>query len=212
MAEDGAMAYLTRLFLRGLAAVLPLVLTFYIVYWLGSSSEQLFEKLIRLAGLQYTWPGMGIVMAVAITCLVGLLTYNRLVQWVYGLGTSIVERIPMVKTLYRMLSDVTGFFAHSEKRRFNKVVMVQPVDGGPKLVGFVTRENLTDLPPQFGGSDMGCVYMPLSYCFGGFLITVPKDRVQPVDMGMQDALRFVLTAGMGAETEEVEASPSGASS
>ena len=49
------MAYLTRLFLRGLAAVLPLVLTFYIVYWLGSSSEKLFENMIRLTGFEYAY-------------------------------------------------------------------------------------------------------------------------------------------------------------
>ncbi len=196
------MAYLTRLFLRGLAAVLPLALTFYIVYWLGVSSEELFGSLIKLGGLEYAWPGMGIAMAVAITCLVGLLTYNRLALWVYKLGTSIVERIPMVKSLYRMLRDMTGFFADSEKKRFNKVVLVQPVEGGPQLVGFVTRENLSDLPPQFGGSDNVCVYMPLSYCMGGYLVTVPKDRIQPVDMGMNEALRFVLTAGMGADTDE----------
>ena len=196
------MAYLTRLFLRGLAAVLPLALTFYIVYWLGVSSEELFGRLIKLVGLEYAWPGMGIAMAVAITCLVGLLTYNRLALWVYTLGTSIVERIPMVKSLYRMLRDMTGFFADSEKTRFNKVVMVQPIEGGPQLVGFVTRENLSDLPPQFGGSDNVCVYMPLSYCMGGYLVTVPKDRIQPVDMGMNEALRFVLTAGMGADTDE----------
>ena len=195
------MAYLTRLFLRGLAAVLPLALTFYIVYWLGVSSEELFERLIRLVGLEYTWPGMGIAMAVAVTCLVGLLTYNRLARWVYKLGTSMVERIPMVKSLYRMLRDMTGFFADTEKKRFNRVVMVQPVEGGPQMVGFVTRENLSDLPPQFGGSQNVCVYMPLSYCMGGYLVTVPKDRIQAVDMGMNEALRFVLTAGMGTDTD-----------
>lgn len=194
------MAYLTRLFLRGLAAVLPLALTAYIVYWLGVSSEELFERLIRLVGLEYTWPGMGIAMAVAVTCLVGLLTYNRLAQWVYKLGTSMVERIPMVKSLYRMLRDMTGFFADTEKKRFNRVVMVQPVEGGPQMVGFVTRENLSDLPPQFGGSQNVCVNMPLSYCMGGYLVTVPKDRIQAVDMGMNEALRFVLTAGMGTDT------------
>ncbi len=201
------MAYLTRLFLRGLAAVLPLVLTFYIVYWLCSSSEKLFENMIRLTGFEYAWPGMGIAVAVAITCIVGLLTYNSLARGIDGVGTSIVERIPMVKSIYRMLRDMTGFFAHSEKKRFNKVVMVQFVADGPQLLGFVTRDDLSGLPPQFGGSEKVCVYIPMSYCFGGYLITVPKDRIQPVDMGMNEALRFALTAGMGAETDQGAASP-----
>ncbi len=194
------MAYLTRLFLRGLAAVLPLVLTFYIVYWLGSSSEKLFEKFIRLAGFEYSWPGMGIAVAVVITCLVGLLTYNSLARAAYGLGTSIVERIPMVKTIYRMLRDMTGFFADSEGKRFNKVVMVQVVADGPQLLGFVTRDDLSRLPPQFGGSDRVLVYMPFSYCFGGYVVSVARDRIQPVDMAMNEALRFALTAGMGTES------------
>lgn len=196
------MAYLTRLFLRGLAAVLPLVLTFYIVYWLGSSSEKLFEQLIRLAGFKYSWPGMGIAVAVVLTCLVGLLTYNAFARALYGLGTSLVERIPMVKSLYRMLRDMTGFFADSEKKRFNKVVMVQLIEDGPQLLGFVTREDLSRLPPQFGGSERVLVYMPFSYCFGGYLVSVARDRIQPVDMGMNEALRFVLAAGMGAEADK----------
>ena len=108
----------------------------------------------------------------------------------------------MVKSLYRMLRDMTGFFADSEKKRFNKVVMVQLVADGPQLLGFVTREDLSRLPPQFGGSDRVLVYMPFSYCFGGYLVSVARDRIQPVDMGMNEALRFVLAAGMGAEADK----------
>ena len=175
------MGTLTRIFLRGLVAVLPLALTIAIVYWLGQSSEKLFRGLVEFIGLgDYYWTGMGIAMAVVLTCVIGLLSYNPLLRWLYGLGTSLLERIPMVKTIYGMLRDMTSFFADS-KKRFNKVVVVQPVGEGPELLGFVTRDDLTGLPAELGGSERVAVYMPLSYAFGGFTVLVPKNHVRYVD-------------------------------
>jgi uncharacterized membrane protein len=61
----------------------------------------------------------------------------------------------------------------------------------------VTREDFTDQPPALApAKDTVAVYLPMSYQIGGFTIFLPRSQVEPVDMSMEDAMRFTLTDGM----------------
>jgi uncharacterized membrane protein len=64
------------------------------------------------------------------------------------------------------------------------------------LIGFVTREDFTTLPAGLGGADVIAVYLPMSYQVGGYTVLLPRRLVEPVDMSVEDALRFAVTAGM----------------
>jgi uncharacterized membrane protein len=66
-----------------------------------------------------------------------------------------------------------------------------------RLIGFITREDFGDLPVGIGGDDAVAVYLPMSYQIGGFTTMVPRSAVQPVDMSIEQAMRFAVTAGMG---------------
>ena len=66
----------------------------------------------------------------------------------------------------------------------------------PLQAGFVTRQNLSDLPPEIGAEVDVAIYLPMSYMIGGYLVLVPSTAIQPIDMSVEDALRFTLTAGI----------------
>jgi uncharacterized membrane protein len=189
---------LGKLFLRGLAAVLPLGLTIYIVWWLGSSAESAMGAVIRyiLPEGSY-WPGMGLVAGVGLVLGAGVLTQAWLVRRLFKFGEDLLNKIPLVKTLYGSVRDLMNFFAGPEKTGIEQVVMVELTEGGPRLLGFVTRDDAAGLP---GGAepnaDRVAVYLPMSYQVGGFMAVVPKSSLRPVQMSIEDGMRYAVTAGL----------------
>jgi uncharacterized membrane protein len=184
-----------RVFLRGLATILPVTLTLYIVWWLVSGAENVLGSLIRtvLPDAWY-WHGMGILMGVLLVFVVGLFMSAWFARSVYGLGERLLERIPIVKSIYGMLRDMLGFFTQQKQAQFSHVVLVR--FGEHRILGLVTREDLGSLPFGIGGDGKVCVYIPMSYQIGGFTFLVPRTALTPVAMSMEEAMRFAVTAGM----------------
>jgi uncharacterized membrane protein len=191
------MKTLCRLFFRGLAAILPLALTGYLVYAAVVAGETLLhgalDWIFRELNLEYVyWPGMGFAVSVLLVVAVGLLMYSFLVRTVYQRITSLLTRIPVIKSVYGMIVDVVDLFGGDE-RPLQRVVLVS-VDGGAEVLGFMTRDDLSDL----AGFDANrvAVYLPMSYQLGGFTVMVPRSSVREVPMKAEDALRFCVTAGV----------------
>ena len=68
-----------------------------------------------------------------------------------------------------------------------------------KLLGFVTREDFSDLPAGLAGEGVVAVYLPMSYQIGGYTVMLPRSAIEPVNMSMQDAMKFAVTGGMKAK-------------
>jgi uncharacterized membrane protein len=208
------MKFITTVILKGLAVILPIGLTLYIVYWLGAGAERWLgsglEAILDLVGLPYV-TGMGVATGIVLLFVVGVLTYSvvfrRLVEYLGRL----LEKIPLVKTLYGGLRDLMDFVrqSRSEKQGLSQVVRVRLTDQW-QLLGFITRERFDDLPEGLAcGDDCVAVYLPMSYQIGGFTIFISRDRVEPIDMTVEDGMRLALTAGMSArkKPDELRAGP-----
>ncbi|MCK7509598.1 MAG: DUF502 domain-containing protein [Desulfobacterales bacterium] len=109
-------------------------------------------------------------------------------EWLLG-------RIPLVKTVLQTMHDFTRFFvAPHERGDFGQVVRVP--FGDTHLIGFVTRG------PRYGPADAAAgdrtvaVYVPFSYQIGGFTVYLPRSRLEPTGLSVEDAMRLVLTAGV----------------
>jgi len=181
---------------KGLVVILPVVLTLALLWWLASKIEGLVEAVFTPLGLPYL-PGTGIIVAVALVFVAGLLMNARLFQRLYAWFEGLLDRIPLVKSLYGSLRDLMDFVSGKKGQEMNKVVMVD-LDGRgrQRLIGFVTRDAFDDLPEGVGGPDSIAVYLPMSYQIGGFTTIVPRSAVQSIDMGLDEAMRFALTAGV----------------
>lgn len=195
--DDSPMGTLGKLFFRGLAAILPLALTGYLVYAAVAAGEKLLRELLvwlfaRLELQWHYWPGMGFAVSIVLVMAVGLLTYSFMLRTVYRVITSMLQRIPVIKSVYGMIVDVVQLFG-AEQNPFHTVVLVQMPNGVEQL-GFLTRENCDDLDGF--GRDQVAVYLPMSYQIGGFTVVVPRDRVRIVKVKAEDALRFCVTAGV----------------
>jgi uncharacterized membrane protein len=186
---------ITRTFLAGLAVVLPIGLTIALLLWVVNAAEAVLGGVFRAFLPDSYLPGSGLVLALLLVFAVGLLMqgvlFRRLMTWLEGLLAS----IPLVKTVYGAVRDLMSLFSKAGTRKFSKVVLVTFPGTDAQLVGFVTVEDFIGLPFATG-PDRVAVYLPMSYTIGGYTVFLPRNALKAVDMSLEDAMRFVVTAGM----------------
>lgn len=187
-----------NLFLQGLIAILPIAATVSILYWLGAYAESLLGGLLK-RGLpdDWYWPGMGLLAGVVATCFIGLLVNAYLFQQVNKIAENTLSRIPLVKTIYNGVRDITAFLSASRHKSDMKTSVLVRLNEDMRVVGFVTSDNV----PYDATEESVAVYLPMSYQIGGYTIFIPKDRLEPLNMPIEDAMRMVITACMGKRGE-----------
>lgn len=196
-----------RTFLSGLFVLLPIVVTFAIIMWVIGVAEAALGGLVKvLVPGSFYLPGMGLIAALVLIFLVGLLTqaifFRQILQWL----DEQLESIPMVKTVYSAVKDLTGFISRAGdgKKRMGQVVLIQIPNIPVRLLGFVTLEDLASagLPASTDNEPAVAVYLPMSYQIGGYTMLLPRSYLTPLNMGMEEAMRFVITAGLSHADEE----------
>lgn len=193
--------FISRNILTGLVTILPVALTIYLLYWMAVSAESVLGSMIRSIFPQVLyWPGIGLIATLAVAFVVGLLMHAYVVQQLFAKGEQILYRMPLIKSVYKAIRDFFQYFSPTAKKEFEQVVAVSIGDTGMKVIGFVTQAVPERLPEGFREEDSLLVYLPLSYMIGGYAVLVPRSAVRPLDMNMEEAMRFTLTAGVTGST------------
>lgn len=187
------MKHLNQIFFKGLIVVLPITLTFYLLYWASVNVESWFGSGLEwLLGKELYIPGLGILVMVLFVFIVGLLVDNWITRRLFVWITDLLERVPLIKVIYNPLKDLMALIPGGNKSKGSpqRVVLV-PLPGlGVEALGLVTREQLEELP----GKNLITVYIPLSYMLGGVTVIIEKDKVQKVDLSVEEALKLSVTA------------------
>lgn len=185
---------LSKTLLTGFITLLPVVLTIYLLYWLAVSSESVMGGALKwMLPESIYFPGLGMIAGVLVVFMVGLLMNAIIVRKLFAFGEDILFRLPLIKTIYRAMRDLFDFFS-PKKDQFGKVVTVKI--NNLVMIGFITQENNSRLPESFQAQDSVLVYVPMSYMIGGFTVLVPRADIKECNMSMDEAMRFVLTAGI----------------
>jgi len=194
------MKYLNQIFFKGLIVVLPITLTFYLLFWASINIESLFASGLRLVmGHDLYIPGFGIVLTILFIFLVGLLVNNYVTGKFFAWLTQSLEKIPLIKVIYNPLKDLMALIPgrSSDKNKPQKVVLVKLDNMGVEVMGLVTREELDEL----NDNSKVTVYVPFSYMLGGMTLIVSKDKITKVDMQVDQALKLSVTAWIKASEE-----------
>lgn len=211
---------LSAIFLTGLAAVVPAVITIAIIWWFATTAESILGKLIMLLiPDRFYIPGMGLVAGIALVFVIGILLHAWFFRQIFSWGDGILNRIPFVKTVYGAARDLMDFVSGESHSQFNKVVLVSLPGFPARMLGLVTREDFSHLPAAISMpshlNDMPeknvtnkpdddaivSVYFPMSYTIGGYTLLLPRSALTPLDMTIEDAMRFAVTAGMSAHKD-----------
>ncbi|SIS94378.1 DUF502 domain-containing protein [Neptunomonas antarctica] len=183
---------------QGLIAVLPLGLTVYFIYWLFSFMEALAKPLLlSLISLRFYFPGLGILASILALVLVGILVNLYGIRYLVKLVDHLLERIPVVKSVYSTIQDIVTVFNITDKKDDLRSAVLIDMGNDINLIGFVTgaaagRQLFKE------GNKVG-VYLPMSYQIGGFTVYVEQDRLTPLDVSVEAAMRMAITAGVKAK-------------
>jgi len=190
------MKLLSKYFIRGLIAILPVTLTVYFLYVFLSWSEALaFDLLGGIIGDIYI-PGMGLVIAVAFIITVGYLLSKQRVRVMASIVELPFNNIPVVKSIYSSVKSFADYFSPGGAQGGQQVVILRIPGQAIELVGLVTRKSLEDLPTGFTKENRVAVYLPMGYMIGGYTIFVPAEWTQPIEMSVEEAMRSSLIAWM----------------
>ena len=194
MAPSPVRRTIGRIFITGLLTVLPIVITVYFTLWVLGVLEKFFGKQVMwLIPDEWYRTGMGIAMAVVVVFLVGLLMSDLLFRRAFRWAERALLTVPLVRSVYAALRDLLGLFQQHKE----PALQVVAVDlGGARLLGFVTRSEFADLPAGIAREGDVAVYLPMSYQIGGYTVMVPKSAITPVQMSREDAMKWILTAGL----------------
>jgi uncharacterized membrane protein len=180
----------------GLVVVMPIGLTFWLLWWFGSSTESLLRRVITLViPDEYYRPGMGIAAAVLLVLAAGFLLNALLVRRMLAAWEGFLERIPVVKTIYGAIRDFTRLLpAGGTRRDLHRVVLAS--FGDARIIGFVTRDDASELGIVKPEDGLVAVYFPMSYQIGGYTLLLPRSALKTLDMPVEAAMRLVLTGGL----------------
>jgi uncharacterized membrane protein len=174
---------------QGLVAVIPIMLTVYALYWLVVTIELAVTPIIPSV---YYFPGLGLLAGFGLLFVIGLLVNAYFIQALLDLGGSVLEKIPLVKTLYGAIQDAVNLINVGKKQKMQSVVSVEMTEH-IHLIGFVTNHDGAN--SLFKNDQKLAVYIPLSYQIGGYTLYIDKGKVTPIDIDVETAMRAALTGG-----------------
>ena len=138
----------------------------------------------------------GLFIAILLIYLAGVLLGNIVGKSIYAKVERLITRIPGFKQVYPHVKQVVDMVMGEKKMAFSKVVVVEYPHSGIWTVGFLTGKSIREID-EHAGDEVVSVFIPTSPTpFTGFTINLPKSKVQELSMTVEEALRFVITAGV----------------
>lgn len=191
---------LWKIFLRGLVTLLPIAVTISILYWIGVSLETVLGGAFKLVlPEKYYLPGTGLLVALVAIFLLGATVHAWIIRKLIEIGERLIDRIPLAKTIYGGVRDLMKFVsATAERDELDQVVMVDVAED-MQVVGFVTGSEIKIMKDAGKKGELTPVYLPMSYQLGGYTVCVPREKLTPLDISVEDAMRWVLTAGISSK-------------
>src|SRR3954451_3285611 len=194
------MAALRRWLFAGLLVLAPLGITLWVLQWIVGTLDQTLLILPqarqpeRLTG--YRIPGLGVLLALAILLAVGAITSNfvgrKLVTW----GDAIVNRIPVVRSIYSSVKQVSDTLFSPSGNAFRTAVLVQWPRADVWTLAFVTGSPGGDVATHLPG-DFVSVYVPTTpNPTGGYFVMLRRTDCIELRMSVDEALRYVISMGV----------------
>lgn len=194
-------AAVRRYLLSGLLVWLPVIITIFILNFLIdllSKSLLLLPKNLQpdvLLGFHI--PGIGVILTLLVIFFTGLFAANFIGSRLVQLGDSIMTRIPLVRSVYNGVKQVTDTLFKPGGQSFRKVLLVEYPCPGIWSMAFQTGEVSPDIESAVGTEKMVSYFIPTTpNPTSGFLMMAPKSKVKELDISVDQALKFVISLGV----------------
>ena len=187
-------------FLAGIAGIIPIMLTAYILFFLIKMMDNLLK--IIPAGFQpdellpFHIPGLGIIITLILIFVIGLIIKSYIGNKLVVLGEWFVGKIPFVRGIYQALKQLVDAIFGDKSQSFKKVVLIEYPRRGMYALAFVTSETSGEAQDR---TDQRCInlFIPTTpNPTSGFYIMAPEDDVKHMDMTVEEAFKLIISGGI----------------
>jgi uncharacterized membrane protein len=187
---------LRRYFVTGLVVTLPLAGTYYVLRALLRGLEGVLGELLRERFGAHYYPGLGIAVLVVGIFLIGLLTANVLGHWVVSRYERILQRLPLVRSIYSAIKSVVHTISLQGKQNFKGVVLVEFPRREMYLLAFVVAETTGEIARK-SPRKMLNLFVPTSpNPTSGYLVFVAENEVTYLDLSVEEAMKTIMSGGI----------------
>ena len=190
--------FFTRLrnyFIAGIVVLIPLGITVYLTILIITISSKILPKEINPNHyLPYNIPGLEIIISLFIITFIGWLSLSFLGRKFLNLFNNILKKIPILRTIYSAIGQMTQTFTNTDSKRKN-VVLIEYPRKGSWAVGFATKDNVGEITAKTNKKLVNVFVPTTPNPTSGFLLMFPKDEVIYLDMTFEEASKFIVSAG-----------------
>ena len=191
-------SFLSRLrnnFFAGAVVLIPIGITLYLSLFIIKVSTKILPKELNPNYyLPFEIPGIEIIIAVIIITCIGWLSLSFLGKKIFELINRILKRIPILRTIYSAINQMTESLTKSDNKQ-KSVVLLEYPKKDVWAVGFATKENKGIINDKIG-NELVNVFVPTTpNPTSGFLLMVPKKNLIFLDITFEQASKFIVSAG-----------------
>ena len=196
-----------KYFIAGMLVWAPLAITVWVITWglslLNGIFGSVMSALMAVSPLGSKpalqsfndLPGVGILIVIGIILVTGVIAANFAGQWWVRLWDQFIARIPIVKSIYSSVKQVSGTLFSSKGNAFRKAVLIPYPRNGSWTIAFVTGNPAEEVADKLTGDHVN-VFLPTTpNPTSGFFMIVPKADIIELDMGVEEALKHIVSMG-----------------
>ena len=179
-----------KVFLTGIFAIAPLAMTYWILKITFEFLDNVTSPFLKKVDIDI--PGLGLILTLALVYALGLFVTNVLGKKLFSWGERILTNIPIVKSIYSNIKQITQTFSGTSSRNFQSVIYLEYPRKRLWTLAFVTGSSINDHKDEFFHLFIPTTPNPTS----GFFIMVPQKDTIPAEMNVEEALKAVISGGM----------------
>jgi len=194
-------------FFAGILVTMPLTVTFALAWWLVGVVDNYVVPLIphewnpdaylkEVVGFPVGLPGLGVLILFVVITMIGALTAGFIGRMIVGTGERILTRMPIVRSLYSAIKQILETVFKDQSKAFRQAVLLEYPRRGVWTIGFLTGRTDGEVQNLIL-EDVVNVYVPTTpNPTSGFLLYVPREDVQVLNMSVEDAVKMVISIGI----------------
>ena len=198
------MTRIRNYFLTGFIVTAPLTITAYLAWsfvgWVDSWVKPYIpDRYNPDSYLPFAVPGFGLIVAIVLITLVGFLTANFIGRTIVHFGESLLDRMPLVRSIYRGLKQIFETILSNQADMFQKVALIEYPRRGAWSIVFVSSEKTNQVTRKLDPKqkDSIAVFLPSTpNPTTGFLMYVPREEVIELSLSVEEAAKLVISAGL----------------
>ncbi|WP_339758463.1 DUF502 domain-containing protein [uncultured Hoeflea sp.] len=198
----GAGRRLRNYFLTGLIIVAPLAITAYLTWtfigWVDSWVKPYIPQVYNPDNyLPFAVPGFGLLTALFLITMIGFLTANLVGRSIIGFGESLLDRMPLVRSLYKGLKQIFQTVLAEQSGSFKQAALIEYPRRGLWSIVFIATDTKGEVSSRLPEEESISVFLPTTpNPTSGFLLFVPRKDVLILDMSVEEAAKMVISAGL----------------